>query len=116
MKIRIFRILILSIVISILLGFNWSLFFGKSTVKAVGDLAVDWGVAEGLPIFTVDNFAPGREEVREVKIVNNAESIRPVGVRGIETENLAGLAEKLWLTVSVDGADLYSGKLVDFFN
>ena len=113
---RIFRILILSIVVSILLGFNWSMFFRKSTARAVGDLEVDWGVAEGLPIFTVDNFAPGMEETREVKIFNNADSNRPVGVRGIETENLAGLAEKLWLTVSVDSADIYSGKLVDFFN
>ena len=116
MQKSIIRIFVLSFLVSLLLGFNWSLFFGKSTVRAVGDLAVDWGVVEGNPIFTVDNFTPGSEEVREVKIVNNAESIRPVGVRGIETENLAGLAEKLWLTVSVDSADIYSGKLADFFN
>lgn len=116
MKKRIIRILILSLGISLLLGFNWSLLFGKSTVRAVGDLSVDWGVAEGLPIFTVDNFAPGTEETREVKIFNNADSNRPVGVRGIETENLGGLSDKLLLTVSADGADLYQGKLADFFN
>ena len=116
MQKSIIRIFVLSFLVSLLLGFNWSLFFGKSTVRAVGDLAVDWGVVEGNPIFTVDNFTPGSEEVREVKIINNAVSIRPVGVRGIVTENLAGLAEKLWLTVSVDGADIYSGKLADFFN
>ena len=115
MQKSIIRIFVLSFLVSLLLGFNWSLFFGKSTVRAVGDLAVDWGVVEGNPIFTVDNFTPGSEEVREVKIVNNAESIRPVGVRGIENENLGGLSDKLLLTVSEDEGDIYHGKLADFF-
>src|SRR3989344_1442269 len=54
-----------------------------STAYAVGDLAVNWGVAEGNPIFTINNMAPGQVETRSVIVTNNAVSVRPVGVRGV---------------------------------
>lgn len=109
MKKKILKIITLLLLIAVLVGLNGGIRLTQSTVRAVGDLSVDWGVAEGDPIFVVEDFAPGEIEEREVKIINNADTIRPVGVRGIETEETDAIGDKLWLTVSLDGNDLYGG-------
>lgn len=109
MKKRLLKIAAIFIV-TLVLAVQGGVFRGvQGTVRAVGDLSVDWGVPEGDPIFVVNNFAPGQTESRDVIVVNNASTIRPVGVRGIETDELGGLADKLLLTISVDGSDLYGG-------
>lgn len=109
MKKHLLKIGILLIVSSFLLINSGVLRGVKGTARAVGDLSIDWGVPEGNPIFEVNNFAPGQTESRDVDVTNDATTIRPVGVRGIETDELGDLADKLLLTISVDGTDLYGG-------
>lgn len=94
----------------------------NSTVKAVGDLNVDWGVPDGQPIFEVTNFLPGDSEMRTVQIINGASTIRPVGVRGEQVTELKDLADVLDFKISEGGNDLYGGSsstgpktLADFF-
>lgn len=81
----------------------------NSTVRAVGDLNVDWGVPDGQPIFVVTNFLPGDSETRTVEIINGASTIRPVGVRGEPTDELKDLADILDFKISESGTDLYGG-------
>lgn len=87
----------------------------SATVRAVGDLEVDWGVPEGNPIFVVNNLAPGQTEVRNVIVTNNALTLRPVGVRGMKTSETGPLATVLDFTISEGGTDLYGGTLEQFF-
>lgn len=86
-----------------------------STVFAVGDLAVNWGVPAGNTIFTVNNMAPGDVETHTVNVVNNGSSSRPVGVRGIETSPPGNLPTVLDLVISEGVNVLYTGTLAQFF-
>lgn len=86
-----------------------------STVFAVGDLAVNWGVPEGDPIFTVANMAPGDVEAHTVNVVNNASSPRPVGVRGVWVSETGNLSTVLDLVISDGVTDLYTNTLAQFF-
>ena len=108
MKKRLFKIIILLLFISLSFGLNKSLNIFHGTARAVGDLTVDWGVPEGSPIFVVNNFAPGDTIQKDVLIINNADSIRPVGVRGIETELEKNISEKLLIKI-FSGSDVYYG-------
>ena len=80
-----------------------------STVRAVGDLEVDWGVPDGDPIFVVINATPGDIEDRNVLVTNNGSSTRPVGVRGIKTSGVGNLESVLEIVISEGGVDLYGG-------
>lgn len=118
MKKRIFRITILLSIIAIAFGLNGGFHFASksSTVEAIGDLNVDWGVPhEGDPIFKIDNFAPGQTETREVTIINSASTVRPVGVRGIKTDEEGSLSERLNISILRNGSNLYTGNLAQFF-
>src|SRR3989344_6438483 len=115
-----FKKLVLIIIFLLLIQFlKSSLFRASKTVRAVGDLSVDWGVEEGKPVFEINNFAPGDADSRYVRIKNNASNIRPVGFRGILTKDSGSLSERLLLTVSSEGVDYYGGSgdkaLVQFF-
>ncbi len=115
---RIFRITILSIIIAVAIGLNGGFKFDSktSTVEAIGDLRVDWGVPhQGDPLFKIFNMAPGQSEAKEVHIINDASTTRPVGVRGIKTEEIGGLSEKLNIVISKDGVNLYADTLAKFF-
>lgn len=81
-----------------------------STVFAIGDLSVNWGVAEGDPIFVVSNMAPGDDETRSVIVTNNALVLRPVAVRGIKTSETGDVSNVLDIVIS-NGTDLYGGTL-----
>lgn len=109
MKKRLIKIIALLLFISVSIGLNKGLNLFHSTVRAVGDLTVDWGVPEGSPIFVINNFAPGEVESRDVLIQNSVSSIRPVGVRGIETEQLKNLADKLFIKIFSGGDTYYGG-------
>lgn len=111
MKKRLIKIIALLLFISVSYGLNKGLNLFHSTARAVGDLSVDWGagISEGDPIFVISNYAPGEEEIRDVNVLNNASTIRPVGVRGIETEQLKNLADKLFIKIFSGGDTYYGG-------
>lgn len=81
---------------------------GKTT-QAIGDLTIDWGVPAGKPIFMINNFMPGQEEMRTVKIKNNSTNKRLIGVQGVKTSIFGFLSNVLEITISENGNDLYGG-------
>lgn len=121
MKKRIVLIISLIFLIGALL-YSSNGFKNPTTVLAVGDLVVSWGVPDGDPIFVVNNMAPGDMEQRVVNVTNNAPTGRPVGVRGVKTSETGGLSTVLDFVISEGGTDLYGGTsptgsktLADFF-
>lgn len=84
-------------------------YFHPSTAYAVGDLSVDWGIGTGNvgPVFTINNMAPGDSQTHSVKIKNNSLQIRPVGVRGIKTQETGNVADALQITISRNGTVIY---------
>ncbi|MDP3987987.1 MAG: calcium-binding protein [Candidatus Levybacteria bacterium] len=121
MKKKLLSIIILFLIIGSAIKFGGLEFFKPSTARAVGDLNVNWGVPDGQPIFTVNNFLPGDSEARTVQIINGAGLVRPVGVKGKRVTELKDLADVLDFRISEGGTDLYGGTtgaktLADFFN
>lgn len=95
-------------------------FLEKSTVRAIGDLTVNWGVPEGDPIFVINNMVPGQVESRDVDITNGGTGIRPVGVRSEIVDDTGGLSSMMDFKISDGATDLYGGTtgpktLADFF-
>ena len=86
-----------------------------STVQAVGDLNVDWGVPDGLPIFVVTNMMPGDSQSRSVSVTNNASTARPAGVRGVKTLETGDLSTVLDIEIMEGPTTLYSDTLSQFF-
>jgi Ca2+-binding RTX toxin-like protein len=80
-----------------------------TTVRAAGDLTIDWGVPEGQPIFEINNFLPGQTESRTVTVINAASLTKPIGVRGRKEHETKNLASALMLIISENGTDLYGG-------
>src|SRR3989344_3591622 len=113
MRKRIIRVFLLICVTSALIYFSGGLNFltESSTAYAVGDLTVDWGVAEGQPIFTIAGMAPGDSESRDVTVTNNAPTSRPVGIRSVTTNDPDNLSSVMEIVISDGGGDLYGGTL-----
>lgn len=108
-KIKLFRILLIVLVVVPTYYFAAPNFLQNTTVQAIGDLTVNWGVPEGDPIFVVSNMAPGDEETRTVGIANTSAFTRPVGVRGVETSETNNLSQALEIVISEGLTDLYGG-------
>ncbi len=83
--------------------------FSPKTTYAVGDLTVDWGIGSGNvgAIFTIANMAPGDDSSKVVKVKNDAVSARPVGVKGIETNETGNINEVLEIVIKKDGVPVY---------
>lgn len=84
-----------------------NLFSKDTTVQAVGDLEVDWGVVEPGPIFVVSNMLPGDTEERDVDVTNNAGTARPVGVRGLNSSETGSLSSVLNIVIMEGPTNLY---------
>lgn len=113
---KIFRILLLTFVI----GIAFPQFFNNSVAFAAGNLNIDWGVAEGDPIFVVDDFKPCDVEKREVNIENNYDDPKKVSVIGVNTEETGEIAGVIHFAISNGSVDIYGGTtgvktLKDFF-
>lgn len=100
-----------------------NIFQKSSTVFAVGDLTVDWGIGTGNvgPIFNISNFAPGQDEDRDVLIINGSSSSRPVGIKAVRTGGSGDLESQLNIVISDGTTDVYGGTagaktVEDFFN
>ena len=115
-KFRIVKIFVIGIVAA--LAFNLAspnFLQSDSTVRAIGDLNVNWGVTDGDPIFVVTNMMPGQTEERSVDVINNASTARPVGVRGVKTSETGDLSTVLDIVITEGATILYSSTLSQFF-
>lgn len=111
MKKTIFKLVSIVVLIFLLvvLVAKYDLLKEDSTAFAIGDLTVNWGVPPGNPIFNVSNLAPGDMQSHTVNVVNNAPTLRPVGVRGIKTLETNNLSDVLKIVISDGVTDLYGG-------
>ena len=112
LKFRILKIFVIGIITALAFNFASPNFLqNDSTVQAVGDLTVDWGIGTGDvgPIFVVNNMAPGDSQSRSVNVINNASTARPVGVRGVKTSETGDLSTVLDIVISEGATDLYGG-------
>lgn len=89
MKTRIFKLIIVfsSVLFIAYFAVSNSL-FNPNTVKAFGDLTVDFHVPIGNPIFVVNNMAPGDSQDRDVDVTNSGVLTRFVSVKGIRTSGI----------------------------
>ncbi len=85
MKKRIIRIIVSLLIIVVATRFIFPDLFKPSTVKAVGDLIINFHVPQGDPIFVVENMLPGDEEDRDIDIKNNGDVTRMIRVKGVRT-------------------------------
>ncbi len=83
---RLFRIILALVIIGVMVKFVAPDLFKPSTVRAFGDLVVNFHVPLNNPIFTVTNMAPGDPpQNRNVDVHNNASVSRLVSVKGVRT-------------------------------
>lgn len=107
MKTRIIRLTTLIAILSMLVYVSWPSLTAANTVRAVGDITVDWGVPEGNPLFSITNMAPGEKIVRQVIVTNGASTAKPLGVRGLKTTETGNLANVLTITIADGGTYIY---------
>src|SRR3972149_4269590 len=88
-----------------------------STVRAVGDLDIDWGVPSGDPIFVVNDMKPGDCETRPDNVLNTGAVTREVGVRGVKTDEDLALGSVLEIEIenSTTTTSLYGPQTLDQF-
>ncbi len=125
MKKRIIRLTALVMIIAIVFATHQSEFlalFNPKTVRAFGDLTVDFHVPTNAPIFTITNMAPGQMETRNVDVNNTGSVDRMVSVKGVKTSETGNLSNVLSIVISEGSTDLYGGTalggpkhLSDFF-
>lgn len=97
-----------------------------STVRAFGDLAVQFGIPAEEPLFSLDNMAPGDTVSKEIQVTNNGTTAHFVAVKGVRTgppeeDSNPALQEPLietvlQLTISENASTLFQGTLQEFFD
>jgi len=110
-KLRMVRIFVIVLIAITTYYFAAPNFLQKSDVIAIGDLTINWGVPTGDPIFVVTNFLPGDVEDRNVVITNSGTQVRPVGIRGVQTNVSESLENVIDFVISEGGNDIYGGTL-----
>lgn len=108
------RLISLTVIAAILLS-QTSILQNILTPKsayAIGDLTVTWqgaGTGDTGPMFTVANMAPGQSEQKTITVVNGAATSRPVGIRGVKTDETGSIGDVMEIIISKSGTDLYGG-------
>jgi Ca2+-binding RTX toxin-like protein len=116
-KFRIIKIFVIGIVTALAFNLASPRFLeNSSTIRANGDLNVNWGVPDGQPIFMVTNMMPGQTEQRSVSVINKASTARTIAVRGVKTAETDNLSTVLDFVISEGAIDLYTGTLSQFFS
>jgi hypothetical protein len=86
-----------------------------STVRAFGELSVDFHVPEPDPIFEISNWSPGKAEDRNIDVANGGAVSRMVAVKGVKKSGI-GLESGLHLEIR-NGTDvIYDNTLENFLN
>lgn len=122
MKKRIARIALLVSVLAGLFYFGgvFESLTNPSTVRAFGDLLVNFHVPVGTPIYSLLNIKPGQSEDRNVDVFNSGAASRFVAVAGVRTGGSVippFLDSTIRLTISDGSTILYGPKILsDFFS
>src|SRR5213592_3020576 len=111
---KIITIITLGILVCTVVWFNGGLrtFLFPSTVRAFGDLFVDFHVAPGTPLFSLANIKPGDDVVKIVDVQQNGNDKKTVTVKGIRTGGI-GMTPKIENTLAFtisDGTTILYGQ------
>lgn len=111
---KIITIIILGIFVSTIVWFRGGLktFFLPSTVRAFGDLFVDFHVPAGTPLFSIVNMKPGDQITKTVDVLQNGNDKKTITIKGMRTGGVGGLPRienALAVTIS-DGAIVLYGQ------
>jgi len=91
-----------------------------STVRAFGDLAVQFGIPAEEPLFFLTNMAPGDSVSKEIQVTNNGTAAHFVATRGVrtgpESQPNPRIETVLQLTISEGSTVLFEGTVQDFFD
>lgn len=88
------------------------------TVRAFGDLIVDFKVPTGTPLFNFNNLKPGDTKTKSVDVTNNGIVVRSVAVRGNRTggtTTLPYIESALQITIKQGSTVLYGPKPLSTF-
>lgn len=110
MKKRLFKVIGLLIIVSVLGYFSRNDLFRVSTVRAFGALTVNFHVPVGNPIFTVTNMAPGGTENRNIDVTNGGATGSLVAIKGVRTGGVGAdpkLETVLDITIKDGATTLY---------
>ncbi|MEK7517453.1 MAG: lamin tail domain-containing protein [Patescibacteria group bacterium] len=117
---KLVRILVLILVIGAILKFGDFALFKPTTVRAFGNLIVDFHIPIGVPLFDVNNMMPGDVIQRNVDAENKSDVPRMAVVRGIRKEGIGSdpKIESVLEIVIKDGDTILYGpkKLSEFFS
>lgn len=78
-------------------------------------LDIDTGVADGKPIFVVENMLPGDSEIRSIKVKNYTKVSQSIFVFSEKTDEIKNFSKILDFTINDGAGDIYNKKLKDFF-
>lgn len=104
------RLLIIAVLLSLVGGLVYASgglksLFSPETVKAFGDLTVNFHVAPGVPIFSLSNMVPGNTQSRPVDVTNGGTVAHMVALKGLKISGLGTPHIEDILTIVVkDGA------------
>ncbi len=115
---KLIRVLILILAIGLLFKFGNLNIFKPNTVKAIGDLVVDFHVPFEKPIFEIFNMMPGDKEDRDIDVKNAGDDRQMVLVRAERKGGVNGSKFETALEIIIrdDGVIIYGPKkLSEFF-
>jgi hypothetical protein len=118
MKMRIIKIVFLLLISALLLGYGYHLYTTPSTVRAFGNLSVNFGIPSGNPLFTVTNMKPGDSELKTLPITNSGHQAQLIAVKGIRKGGSLDnplLESVLQLTISQNGTILWGPDTLEHF-
>ncbi len=116
-KFKLIRIIILIVILLLAIAKTglWKNFVHPATAQTIGDLSVDWGVPADQPLFKILNMLPGDVITRQVKVMNNATVGRVISIKGIKTSETGNISQKLKLTITQNGRDVFGPKNLNHF-
>lgn len=116
---KIVKILVLLFAIGLLLKVGAFDFLKPTTVRAFGDLIVDFHIPVGVPLFDVHNMMPGDIEQRDVDAENKSDVPRMAVVRGVRKGGIGSdpkIETALEIVIKEGDTVLYGPKkLSEFF-
>jgi len=120
MKTRMLRIIMIFTIVLGVFYLNGGLdrLVNPQTVKAFGDLLVDFHVPAGKPIFTVTNMKPGDSQTRPIDVSNSGTVARYISTKGFRNTgigNIPKIESALKVEINDGSSTVYGPKSMEEF-
>lgn len=118
MKKEIIKLLSLLALFGLIIGYGTHVLTTPSTVRAFGELTVDFHVPTGQPIFNTDNMAPGDIVAKSIDVHNGDTITHLTSVKGVRTGGAGDepkIENALQIVIKEGGTVMYGPKTVQEF-